>query len=200
MRNLILIMLGLILLQPAAALAQYEVPTNLGEPAAQLAEMLTIYDTACLQGFPDDAAVQRTMAARNATPLSADELRSYLRGDPGTGWRLNGSTAQFVVTIEEPPFHACGVRTITAAGFVDLKPYRDLVSGFESGRAFVDLEPMDRVLSNHIHTRGTAEQFQSADGSFETLMVVTSTPADGYRANGETGTEVRFVHQFHAHD
>src|SRR5690349_7506136 len=108
--RMIIIIFGLIIIQPAEAIAQYEVPTNLGDPATQLVEMLAVYDEACLRDFPDDAAVQRMMAARNATALSRDELRGYLRDDPGTGWRVNGATAQFVVTIEAPPYHACGVR------------------------------------------------------------------------------------------
>ncbi len=196
MGKLISIIFAVTVLQATSAFAQYAAPTNLANPAAQLAEMLTIYDEACLQGFPDDGAVQRTMTARNARPLSSDEIRTYLHNDPGAGWRINGATAQFIVTIEEPPFHACGVRTMTATGFDDLKPYRDLISRFESDRAFVAVQPMDTVLSNHVHTRLTGEQIQSADGGFETLMVVTGTPAEGYRANGQTGTEIRFVRQF----
>ena len=47
--------------------AQYETPVNPPDPAAQLAELIEIYDSVCLRAFPNDGAVARTMEARGAT-------------------------------------------------------------------------------------------------------------------------------------
>src|SRR3954464_13443481 len=100
---------------PAAAAAQYETPATPPEPAAQLAEMIELYDAVCLRAFPDDEAAARAMAARGATPMTDAEVRAILRDDPGRGWNVAGRTARFRLTIEGPPFHACGVRTMAAA-------------------------------------------------------------------------------------
>ena len=54
---------------PAAAAAQYETPVNPPDPAAQLAELIEIYDSVCLRAFPSDDAVARTMAARGASAM-----------------------------------------------------------------------------------------------------------------------------------
>src|SRR5690349_19136484 len=95
---------------PGAAAAQYETPVNPPEPAAQLAELIDIYDSVCLRAFPDDAAAARALAALGASAMQGGEVRIYLHDDPGRGWNLRGRTGLFRVTIEAPPFHACGVR------------------------------------------------------------------------------------------
>src|ERR1043165_9182807 len=121
---------------PSMAAAQYETPVNPAEPAAQLAELIGLYDSVCLRAFPDDAAVAGTVEAQGGTPMSTAEARIYLHDDPGRGWNLTGRTGTFRITVEAPPFHACGVRTMTAAGFPDMAPYRALADRFEAGGGY----------------------------------------------------------------
>jgi hypothetical protein len=188
--------LALILLaaMPTAAAAQYDTPANPSDPAAQLAELIEIYDSVCLRAFPNDEAVARAMAARGATAMGDAELRIYLHDDPGRGWNLAGRTARFRLTVEAPPFHACGLRTMTAAGFPDMAPYRALADRFEAGGGYRSLGPQSMEVGN-IHTTGAGEQ-RPIRGGAESLMVFLSTPSEKTRDAGHNAVEVRLVHQF----
>jgi hypothetical protein len=189
----------------AAALAQkppaavepspYAPPVNAAGPAAQLAEMLDIYDSACLRAFPDERAVARVMADRGAGTLSESQVRYFLHEDPGYGWRIVGRTGTFNITIENPPYHACAVRTMTAAGFPDLGPYQALARRFEAGRGFAPMRHMQFTREN-IEVAGGGEQRSTPDGGSESLLVIVGTPIERFRARGDTAVEVRFTHQF----
>ena len=196
----------LLALMIAAALAQkpdaapagpspYLPPANAGAPAAQLAEMLDIYESACLRAFPDDRAVGRLMTQRGATALSEAEVHIYLHEDPGHGWRLEGRTGIFNLTIEEPPYHACAVRTMTPAGFSDLGPYQALANRYEEGGGYRPLNHMQFTRDN-LEVAGGGEQRATRDGGSESLLVIVTTPVSAYRERGETAVEVRFTHQF----
>lgn len=180
---------------PAAAAAQYEVPANPPDPAVQLAELIEVYDNVCLRAFPNDEAAARALAARGASAMQGDEVRIYLHDDPGRGWNLRGRTGLFRVTIEAPPFHACGVRTMTAAGFPDMAPYRALADRFEAGGGYQSFPPVTRDVDN-IRVSGGGER-RVAGGRAESLMVILSTPADKDRDPAHSAIEVRFVHQIH---
>ena len=180
---------------PAAAAAQYETPVNPPDPAAQLAEMIEIYDAACLRAFPDDSAVARAMAARGATAMSESEVRGILRDDPGRGWIIAGRTARFRLIAEAPPYHACGVRTMTAAGFPDMAPYRFLADRFEAGGGWQSFGPQTMEIDNQ-HSVGAGEQ-RDVRGSTESLMVFLNTPDEKRRDAAHSAIEVRFVHQIY---
>lgn len=186
--------LCLLLAAPAAAFAQYEAIANPPDPAAQLAEMLAIYDEVCLHAFPDDDGVASAMAARGATPLSRAQVRAYLHDDPGRGWRITGRTTWFDLTIEAPPFHACGLRTMTADGFPDMKPYRDLAARFEGDGGFQAFGPVEMDVGN-VHVAGAGEQRATRSGG-EALLVFRTVANEADRARGNTAVEVRFTHQF----
>jgi hypothetical protein len=195
MRGLTALILALIAAAPAGALAQYQAPSPPADPAAQLAEMLDVYEAACLRAFPDDEAVAREMAARGAGALSEREVRIFLHDDPGRGWRIPGRTGPISVTIEAPPYHACGVRVMTAAGFPDMAPYRAVADRFEANGEF---ERISAVSLDHDDLRISAggERRVRPEGGSETLLVILTTPAEGHRDHGQTAIEVRFVHQF----
>ena len=179
---------------PAAAAAQYETPVNPPDPAAQLAEMIDIYDSVCLRAFPDDAAAARALAARGGAAMSAEQVRRLLHDDPGRGWTLTGRTARFEITIEAPPYHACGVRTMTAAAFPDMAPYRAVANRFEAGGGYQRFGPMSREVGD-LSVSGGGERREG--GTLESLMVVLTTPNDKTRDAAHSAVEVRFVHQIY---
>jgi hypothetical protein len=179
---------------PAAAIAQYEAPANPPAPAAQLAELVELYGSVCLRAFPNDAAVAQAMAARGATAMGDAEVRIYLHGDPGRGWNLTGRTARFQLTVEAPPYHACGARTMTAIGFPDMAPYRTLADRFEAGGGYHRFGPQSMEVGN-VHTTGDGERRQAGGGT-ESLMVLLGTPSEKTRDAAHSAVEVRFVHQF----
>ena len=180
---------------PGAAAAQYETPANPAEPAAQLAELIALYDTLCLRAFPDDAAVARAATEHGATAMTSAEVPIYLHEDPGRGWNLRGRTGLFHITVEAPPFHACGIRTMTAAGFPDMAPYRALADRFEAGGGYTIFPSVTRDVGN-VRVSGGGERRTDGDRA-ESLMVILSTPADKARDPAHSAVEVRFVHQIH---
>ena len=186
---------ALLAAMPAAAAAQDETPVNPPEPAAQLAEMIDIYDHICLRAFPDDAAVARAIEARGGAAMDEAEVRRRLHDDPGRGWTLAGRIARFEITIEAPPFHACGVRTLTAAGFPDMGPYRALTDRFEANGGFRSIAPMSRDVGE-LRVSGAGERREG--GTPESLLVVLTTPNDKTRDAAHSGVEVRFVHQIYS--
>lgn len=192
----IMLALGAALLATAAAAAQYETPANPPEPGAQLAELIEIYDSICLRAFPDDSAVARAMTARGASAMGDAEIRIYLHDDPGQGWNLAGRTARFQLTVETGPYHACGVRTMTAAGFPDMGPYRALADRFEAGGGFQRFGPQSMEVGN-VQTTGGGERRQLR-GATESLMVLLGTPTAKTRDSAHSAVEVRFVHQIYA--
>ena len=127
---------------PAAAPAQYEALVNPPDPAAQLAEMVALYDAVCLRAFPDDAAAARAVARYRASPLSREDVRRFLHDDPGLGWQIAGQTGRFHVTIEQaPPYHTCAVRTMTAAGFADMDALSDGRRALRGGQGLRAVRP-----------------------------------------------------------
>lgn len=182
---------------PAALPAQYEAPANPPDPAAQLAEMIALYDEVCLRAFPDDDAAGRAVRRHRAVRHSEAELRRFLHDDPGIGWQISGRTGRFDLTIEQsPPYHSCAVRAMTAAGFADMGPYQALADRFETGRGFERITPIDRIV-RALRIAGGGERRTEPDGSSESLLIAITTPAGDHRAQGMTAVEIRFVHQYY---
>jgi hypothetical protein len=99
--------------QGAAPVLSPTLPPPNGKPlnVKGLGELVEAFKTACLDLFPDDAAVAAKATAENAMALSADQLRRFLHDDPGHGWSLRRGDIVLALTIELPPFHSCTVRT-----------------------------------------------------------------------------------------
>ena len=196
MKHMILAAAAAVCLTAAAHAAEprvYERPDPAPDPAAQLAEMLTIYDEICLRTFPDDAAVARALDARGATPMSEAEVRSILHEDPGRGWRIAGRTGLFRLTVEAPPYHACGVRTNTVAGFPSMQPYQDLIARYGKGRTFNKIGPISREVEGA--QSGGAGDTAMKGSLAEGLLVFTVQPLPANRAMAGDAIQVRFVHQ-----
>ena len=165
-------------------------------PDPVLARMVALYDEICLQSFPIDAAVDALMAKKDARPLTADEVKVTLRDDPGRGWAIKDGERTITVFIELPPYHACSVRRGTDAGFADLGAYRTVADPFEAAhRGFAPMAPMEGDLGD-IHVHAIGEQRTLPGGGAESLFVFDQHITDPAKRNaGQTGVEVRFVHQ-----
>jgi hypothetical protein len=177
----------------AAEPRPYEPPSPAPDPAAQLAEMLTLFDEICLRTFPDDAAVARALEARGAAAMSDAEVKSILHDDPGRGWTIAGRTAAFRLTVEAPPYHACGVRTNTVAGFPTMQPYQDLIARYEKGRTYQKIGPITQIVegAQSVGAGDMAMKGALAEG----LLVFTAQPLPANRAASGDAIQVRFVHQ-----
>jgi hypothetical protein len=163
----------------------------------RLSRMTALYDQVCLRAFPNDDAIAALMAERHATSLTSEEVKTTLGDDPGHGWRVEGGEADGLLIIEDPPYHACSLRWPMPADF-DLHEYRAVADTFERGKAFAPVVPYDADIGD-IHAHSVGEQRRLPDGGFESLFVIDQHITDPERrAAGETGTMLRFVHQYAA--
>jgi len=139
----------------------------------RLHEMLTLYDRVCLHDFPNDAAIERGMAASKARPLSSDEVRVTLQNDSGRGWEIASTNgAGLLVILESPPYHACSVRSATGVSS-DVGDYRRLAASYEAGQGggFESIGDQSASMGDvAIHAFG--EQRKRADGTTESLFAI----------------------------
>jgi hypothetical protein len=183
---------------PATAWAQYETLVNPPDPAAQLAEMLSLYEPICLAAFPDDAAAERRALALGAAPMAPQRVRALLHDDPGRGWVFSGRTARFELTIEAAPFHACAVRTLTANAFPNVAAYRALAQRYTvTHGAFRRVGPIEQTSAG-LHIAAFGDQADLGGGRTDALMVLMTRPDEAHRRAGQTAIEVRFAHQLYA--
>jgi hypothetical protein len=160
------------------------------------ARMAALYDEICLRTFPDDAAVDALMKAKGAKPMTPEEVKVTLNEDPGRGWLVPDGDRTIEVTVEMPPYPACVVRRMTPSGFSDLGPYQAVAEPFrQSHPGFGPAGHFDRDVGDlHIHATGDIRPLPG--GRSETLYIFDQRITDAARrASGETGVQVRFVHQ-----
>ncbi len=185
-----LLMAALLQAAPAA-------PSPAATAATDVARMAALYDEICLRTFPDDAALDRLMAAKKATPLSASDVRIILRDDPGRGWLLHDGAETFTVTLELPPFHACSVRAAhSSAGPTDLAPYQRVVASYAARTGGFSTQPPMELDQSGIHIHGEMQTRALPNGDHDNLIVVDQRITDPSQlAAGTTSTPLRFVHQ-----
>ena len=173
-------------------------------PTAEVEEMAALYDTLCLQAFPNDAALARAAAAAQARPLTQTQVAFYLHDDPGRGWTLNTPTATYVVTLELPPYHACAIRRMTPNGFPNLAPYTARSEAYASARHATLSTVVDQTSKSPdgADIRSIAQLLTPTRPS-ELLMTITTDYHGHYDGPLATdigksgrGVEIRFIHQF----
>ncbi len=166
------------------------------DEGAQTDALISLYQTLCLDAFPDDAAVETALRARDAVPLSDQQVHDILHGDQGKGWLVTAAGTRFTVTIELPPFHACGVRTMMRAGMTDPAPYRALLDRYEHDKGKFRASPPKGFDQGALHSIGSVEGRVTPEGLIEAMIQVSTTLTDPVkRETGQTATEVRLVHQ-----
>lgn len=153
---------------------------------------MRLFDTICGHVFPDDARVAEGLAkVPGARALTPDELRIYLKDDPGRGWIMPAGTSRIVVTIEAPPIHSCAVRITNTDGVIDEGRWQQLLAGAQarSGGGFVAMAPQTFDVGE-IRSQASGVQKQGKDGAAEAIYLIRSTP----RKPG-FATEIRMVRQ-----
>ncbi len=99
---------GSLLLLAGAALAQDAAP-----PPPVSDEFVRLFSSYCLNKFPDDGALLSQAEADKLAPLSPAQVKTMLHQDSGIGWVVGGANAQYVLTVEQPPFHTCALRQLS---------------------------------------------------------------------------------------
>ena len=138
---------GLMLLA-GAALAQ-------DAPPPVSAEFVRLFADYCLAKFPDAEALAKTAAEDKLEPLTTAQLQNYLRSDPGQGWLIRGADGDYVLTEENPPYHACALRRYGAA-LLDSKPLFERAKGFlaQSGKSFGEPKSSRHMIGPGIISNG----------------------------------------------
>lgn len=153
---------------------------------------MRMFDMICGRIFPDDDRVAAGMAKiPGARPLTPDELRTYLKNDPGRGWIMPAGASRIVVTIEAPPIHSCAVRITNTDGVIDEGKWQQLLAAAQarSGGGFVTL-PVQTFEVGDIRSMASGVQKQGAGGAAEAIYLIRSTPKKPGFA-----TEIRMVRQ-----
>jgi len=73
-------------------------------------EFVRLFASYCLNKFPDDDALLKQAEADKLEPLSPAQVKTMLHKDTGIGWVVAGRQLQYVLTVEQPPFHTCALR------------------------------------------------------------------------------------------
>lgn len=74
------------------------------------AELADLFADFCLKRFPSETALAEGVELKQLRALSPRGVRRFLHDDPGRGWLLETPSDAYVITIEDPPYHACAVR------------------------------------------------------------------------------------------
>jgi hypothetical protein len=86
-------------------------PNGKPENVAGVSELTSTFLNFCLDAFPDDHAVSAKADQGGFHELSDEQVRTFLKGDPGRGWARRIKDNIVIVSVEAPPYHACAVRT-----------------------------------------------------------------------------------------
>ena len=76
-------------------------------------EFVRLFASYCLNKFPDDDALLKQAEADKLEPLSPAQVKTMLHKDNGLGWVIAGVQMQYVLTVEQPPFHTCALRHVS---------------------------------------------------------------------------------------
>ena len=164
-------------------------------------DFVAFFSSYCLEKFPDDAALVSAASDSKLVALTQDQIKLFLRGDPGQGWLIQGESGKYVLTDELPPYHACAVRhaVYTPFSVTDLK---DLAGKYVAakGHRLVDgpslQTPMGEGIVSTLSSQNEVTEKGVPTGEAFMLAVVSypAQPlADGTQS--QPFWEIRFVRQ-----
>ena len=175
------------------------------QPDAQLplvpAEFVAFFTTYCLEKFPDDAALVSAASDSKLVALTQDQIRIFLRNDPGQGWLIQGESGKYVLTDESPPYHACAVRHAVYTPS-SVTPLKDLAGKYVAakGHRLVDgpslQTPMGEGIVSALSSQNEVDEKGVPTGEAFMLAVVSypaQDQADGTKS--QPFWEIRFVRQ-----
>ena len=166
-------------------------PANAQPSRTDADELGTLFDQVCLRAFPDDAALDRDATHRHAAALTRARVQDYLHDDPGRGWSYTTALASYIITIEQPPFHACAIRRMTPSGLPGTDRFTAAVNGYVTSRhaALTSMPRQAMTTADGAALTASGQSINRADGSVaETFLVIITDYHD-------RGVEVRYVHQ-----
>ncbi len=157
---------------------------------------MRLFDMLCNHVFPDDARIAEVMGKLpSARALKPDEVRTYLRDDPGQGWIIPAGTSDIVVTLEHAPVRACAIRMTNTDGVIDKPIWQRLIAAAQAraGGGFTEM-PTRRFQTGNTEIEASGAQKPGPHGAMEAFYLFTTAPkgADG---RARSGVEIRMVRQ-----
>lgn len=147
--------LGFVFAGIAAAYGQSaNAPPQVANNARIAAEFTAAFSSVCLDAFPDSAATETMLQQKSALPMTQEQISASLHGDPGKGWLLKGSSAEFAILIRTTPAQSCAVRLTTNGLFTPGMAY-SVLEGLYAGQKGLKLQPAKLVVrepSDHYAT------------------------------------------------
>lgn len=187
---------GSFLLLAGAALAEDAPP-----PVSD--EFVRLFASYCLKAFPDDTALLKQTETDKLEPLSQAEVKTMLHKDSGVGWVVGGAKLQYVLTLEQPPFHTCALRHLSDTP-LDGAPLMAAAKSFVEATGHKLLAPVGHarpmsqgMISNSLILQELDEKDQPLPQAY--MYFVVNYPAVE-RADGSMSKpfyEIRFVRQLY---
>lgn len=187
-----------------AGLALAALLVGLGGPAraepdatpADAQRMASLFDAVCLRAFPDGPATDRAVQEAGGVALTPAQVRELLHDDPGHGWRLARPEATYLLTIENPPWHACALRRMTRTGLPTVAPYDAAIGRYAAARGRSLGAPVGRsTRQGALDIRSTVQEVPDSVTGGVTDSVMLFWTAYLNAPAGAPEVEVRFVHQ-----
>jgi len=175
---------------------------------ADIQEMAGIFDGMCLRAFPDEAAVAKHAAELDAKRMSRAQVKSYLHDDPGYGWYVTTSVATYAITVEQPPYRACGVRRMTPAGFSTVRPYLEAIRNYAASNGLPapvnsGEQKMKTPGGADISVYAQSITVPGAPKPASTFLLLLTNYHGRFAGDlaadvgtGGVGVEIRFVHEY----
>jgi hypothetical protein len=178
--------------QPTAA------PPQVANNGAIASEFTATFSKICLDSFPESGAVEALLKQNSASPLSNDEIKVALRGDPGSGWLFKGGTTNFTILINTAPVRSCAVRLSTNGLFTPGASYSALEAIFaaQKGLTMEAATQADRVPADHYATSIT-NTTRKPDGSrgAHTFVLTKDYFTDPHDPKKLLSVDTQLIHQ-----
>jgi len=132
----------------------------------------------CLDAFPDDHAVSAKADQEGFREMAEEQAQSFLKNDMGRVWARRIKDNVVVVSVAQPPSHACAVRTI-----LPTEPDMTRMTALAVGLWASQLSPPERLVTRpheRVDTGGgateDADRFDLLDSegrSVESALIYT---------------------------
>lgn len=144
-------------------------------------ELLDVFGEICLSRFPKDDVIQKYMKEKAYPALTPEQVKMFLKADPGIGWfHARAGGGQYIITLEYPPFHACAVRA-RYNKMPDYKVGLSLFIGVWAANETVnmrELPPQAQTLGNQKIVARLFEVQRTTKGA-ELIMAIETTYPNG---------------------
>jgi hypothetical protein len=144
-------------------------------------ELLDMFGEICLRRFPKDDIMQKYIKEKAYPALAPDQVRRFLKADPGIGWFRNRTGGgKYIITLEYPPFHACAVRSLynkTPDYKVALSLFMGIWAANETAN-MRELPPQAQTLGDQ-KIMAYLYQIQRTTKNVELIMAIETTYPNG---------------------